>query len=684
MLPGATADTGPLRAVGAGWHAGALVLLFAGWHWSVTGGVTLRALAAFALVVALAFAFGHALVLVAPLPERCRGSVVVRFAGGYLLLNTLVFALALAAPVSVTTAFAIAGIGGLATVLATRRRFRRVVPPAPRAPDAAALLIAGAAATLWCRDALDPLLQDGSNTVVRLWGDSFVHARLISAFMHADGIASLSDIRISGTPAYLYHYASYALPALGAAVSQAGAYETFASFMLPVGVLLTGLAAYALACSLWGGWPGVAAAAAIMLVPDAFQQGFGNRYLSYNFMQQVNVAGLYGVAVCAFAWIFVLDGCRRRREASVVLVWFVAAATLAYKAHLFVANALLILIYPCAFFPRLGPASRIGIAIAFVATWALGLALAASFERAPTLRFDGTGAATYLANVAWNYDPGALGGFFGRVLRDQPAAAPLVPVYGAAMLTLSTFGVWLVVTPLTAWSLRRSVPAAILWFPFLITLNYLALSLGLALDVKGIGSPDELLNRPLVWAYFAVAAWTGGAAYFRVFGDALPRRPRARAALAALAALGFAGPLLHAANLQTFPRWGPAFASFAAANPVPTCLIAAARFLREASGPEELIQDADNDLRFIVAAFAERQAFATFTTNRPPDALLERVWELGALRRMTDAGEIRHFAGERRIAWYLLHPDSEVGWPPAVLDAPAFACDGYRVYRLDR
>ena len=70
-----------------------------------------------------------------------------------------------------------------------------------------------------------------------------------------------------GAPPYLYHYASYAIPAAGSAMLPGAAYEVFASFLLPVGVLLTGLAAFAFAGSVWGRWPAVAASFAILLVP---------------------------------------------------------------------------------------------------------------------------------------------------------------------------------------------------------------------------------------------------------------------------------------------------------------------------------------------------------------------------------------------------------------------------------
>lgn len=664
-------------------HSATLVCFFSAWHWSVTGGASFNALAIFTLVVGLSFAFGRSLLQFVPLPARCRDSLNLRFLAGYLLLNTLLFALSLASPFSVTTNLIIAGMCALGVVLSTRGRVRNRAVSTRRAPELLALVVSAAGATLWCSDGLTPLVREGSNTIFQLWGDSFVHARLISAFMHAQGVTTLSDIRMADAPAYLYHYASYAIPAVVAAISRSGAYESFASFLLPVGILLTGLAAYALACSMWGPWPGVAAAVAIVLIPDAYQQGFGNKYLSYHFMQQVNVGGLYGVALASLAWMFILDGCRKRTLSSIAIGWFIVALTLTYKAHIFVANALIVLIYPCLFFARVKPAWRIGVGAALVTAFALALSVSGHVERIPTLRFDGSGASTYLANVAWNYEPGWLGRFFEGALRQQPVAIAPLFAYGAAMLSLSTFGAWLVVAIPIAVSLRKTLPDADLWFPFLVAVNYLAMALGLALDAKGIGSPDELLNRPLVWAYFAVATWSGGAAYFRLFGDDLPRDLTVRVLLLLLLILSFAGPLVHGVNLQTFPRW-VGFESFERANSVPSCLIAASRYLRESTRPDELFQDSENDTRLIVSALSERQVFAMHATSRPPDGLHDRIRDLAILKQMSDAPDILRWAAKHRVAWYLLRPESQVAWPTSVLDAPAFDCEGYRVYRLHR
>ena len=72
----------------------------------------------------------------------------------------------------------------------------------------------------------------------------------------------------------------------------------FVGFLLPFGILLSGLAALSLADSVWGRCAGIAATLAVTLLPEAYQQGFGNKWLSYHFLQQAAPDGLYGVALC--------------------------------------------------------------------------------------------------------------------------------------------------------------------------------------------------------------------------------------------------------------------------------------------------------------------------------------------------------------------------------------------------
>jgi len=667
------------RAAAAGYTA-VVACTLAAWHAKVTGQIDAADILACVAVPALGMAFGGVLAAVAPLPPSAKGSLSFRFLLGFLAFDTLLFAVAMASPLGMRADVALSAAAVLAAAWLARGRVRRL-PCAHPGTDLAALAICALGATLWCRDGLTPVVVDGASAVFRLWIDSFVHARITSAIAQAASLASFSDIRMSGTPVYLYHYASYVAPAAFAAWTGTSALDVYASFFLPFGVMLTGIAAYALVRSWWGPYPGLAAAVAVVLLPDAYQQGFGNRYLSYHFMQQVNLGGLYGVSCAALAWLFVIAGCRSRRLGAVAVGVAISGLTLFFKAHVFVANALLVLLYPCLFFTGLRMPARAAAAAAAFGAFALGARLADHLDRAPTLRFDGSGAPAYVARVAWNYDPGLFAEWLDFVARGEHLHGVALYAVGVPMLLASTFGLWLVAALAAGFSLRRRVPGALLAFPALVVANYLAMAFALALDEKGIGSPDELLNRPLVWAYFVLAAWTGGAVWYRLYGEGAPAATAQRAVAALALAGAFAFPWIHGANLQTNPRW-EGYETYASGSAAPTCLVAAARFLRNSSATGDLVQVSDNDPRFLVAGLAEREAYVTVAQNRPPAAMADRLRELEAWRQMTRVEDIDAFAAKHGIAWYLLHPSTSIAWPPEALAASRFECGGYRVYRL--
>ena len=117
---------------------------------------------------------------------------------------------------------------------------------------------------------------------------------------------------MAGVPARLYHYGAYLTPALIRQASGLRSYAAFAGILAPMGVFFTGLGAYALFGSFWGRWPGLAAAAALLLLPDGAQQGgMQNTFMSYHWLTQISPSASYGLALLALAWLFVLLGCKR-------------------------------------------------------------------------------------------------------------------------------------------------------------------------------------------------------------------------------------------------------------------------------------------------------------------------------------------------------------------------------------
>src|SRR5450830_703505 len=621
------------------------------WHARVTGILSWTALASFVLFVFLCLAYGHAFLVATADLVKNRAGLSFQFLCGFFVLNTLLFMLSLVSPFGMLTNVSILSLGALGLAALGVKPQPNVNDVHDELPSLLCILVSGLAATLWCSDSQTPLLIQGQTVIYQTWQDTFFHAREISTFAQANGIGTIHDIRMSEAPAQIYHFASYLSAAAISVLTGAPAIDVYSSFQLPLGIFLTGLAAFSLVASIWGGWPALAAVVAVVLVPDAYQQGFANRYLSYNFLAQVNLGMLYGIACVTLAWIFILEGCRHGKVTSILVGYVFLAVCLLYKANIFVANAFLILIYPCLFFLGLRTRWRLIIGTVLVGFFVLVVGFSQTIDRVPVIRLDFSGVAQYVVQLLRDFDDGLLKTFFTKVFRLEHHSKPVEGLYVAAMLLLSTFGVWIAVTPLVIAAGREKVTAAILWFPILIVANYLVMSIGLAFDTRGIGTPDELTNRPLVWAYFAVVAWTAGGGYYLANGDGLPYGRTAQIFLLGLLCLTPAGPLVFSKNIQTFPtRQG--VARYEEFNAVPLCLVKAAQHIRDNSHPDEIIQDSKNDRRYIVTALSERQQFAGESIfGRPTKELQKRLDGLTNFRSMRDEGELRSYAESHNISW---------------------------------
>jgi len=222
--------------------------------------------------------YGRFFIKLTSLSFKANSSLSLQFVCGYLVLNTILFLLSLFTPFAIAMNVSIVGWGGLLILLSSRGIAKDAPKPADYLPDFLCLLLSGIAATLWCTDVLRPVAAEGSLTIYQTNHDSFFHSRLISSFAQARGFKTMSIILMSDSRC----------PVPLRDVSHAGsnfifitssAYITFVSFLIPFGILLTGLAAFSLVGSVWGRWPGIAATLAVAMLPDAYQQGLGNKFL---------------------------------------------------------------------------------------------------------------------------------------------------------------------------------------------------------------------------------------------------------------------------------------------------------------------------------------------------------------------------------------------------------------------
>jgi hypothetical protein len=660
----------------------AILLLFLwGWHWRVAGYLSPVAGASLMGFLAMCMAYGSIFTrLIAPLFHGAPG-VPFQVLAGYFLFNSLLFLVALCSPFGMVFNLAMLFILALIGLVAMRQR---ALPddtlPSDHLAGCLAMIVSCIGATICCNDIQVPGVQEGS-VIYKVWSDVFIHVREISVFAQAHGIGSIQDIKLAGGRAPIYHFASYLSPAAISVVSGATAMQVYASLQLPLGIALTGLAAFCFMGKLFGWGPGIAATVAVVLIPDAFQQGFQIRYLSYNFMAQVNLGMLYGIAAVAMAWMFMIDGCRRGKYSLVLLAYGFLAVCLFYKAHLFVANSYVMLMYPLVFFVPLRLSWRIGMGLIATAVFSLVVMWSQSIPRVPTLRLDGSGIGRYLVLLLAKSEPGWIREEFTRIFIQEKHSLVVQAFFAAVMLLLSTFGFWVAGLAVALGTTWRKMPMIIWSFPIIVVGNYLLTSIGLAGDEHGVGSPDELLNRPLVWAYFAVAAWTAAVAYRTSIGTALPRGGKAAAAML-VCALSVGAALYSAPNLQTYPQYQvPTFATGA----VPGCLVEAARYLRLHSAQSDVVQESAADPRFRLAALAERQLYVGEEPFGGVSKMQEeRLADVTRLKLMSDPKQIREFFATRRIDWYLQRPETELAWPMASLPHPSFSCGGFKLFQFVR
>lgn len=675
------------RLVGAGrltraelTSTAACAFTFTAWNAAARGLVTLDAPLVFTLLCLACVLAGRVCVRVLG-PDEARDFPTV-FVFGFLALSSALYLLAWVSPLPIVGN----GLLLLAAVLALQ-----VLRPAPEPADDARLgpgtltvAVCLIAATFWSRDSIDPQFVFREGVMVKPWVDSHFHACEIRMFRDARGFATLEDIRMAGQPVWVYHHASYIVAALVSAATGTSAYLAFGSFLVPAGVVLAGLAAYAMVRSLWGSEAGLAAAATLLLLPDASWHGLANPCLSYHWLQQIAPAGLYGVAVLATAWLLMFAGCRTGRLALVGLSFLTASLAAHFKAHLFVAAALLIWLYPGVWLRGVGWRWKAAWLVLGLAVFAMVADRSQQIEAVPTLRLDGSALKTYANRIVSLLHYASSRHYFARFTPESSLAHDAY--WGSVLLFYGTVGlcgvanVALAAVVLVLRVLRRpaSVTLEQAAFPILIIVNYLVMALGLALDQNSPGQPDELLHRPLVWAYFVSAAWAGGMAYRLFLEGPVQHSPNRRAVLAAGVLALLIVPLRMGPNIQVGPAWGYQLTW----QSYPRGLIECARYIQVNAGPGDIVQESRNDPIFVLGAACEHPAYAIDYGNgkKSEVVLSRRLKELEAFRDLTDAESIRRFAGARRIRWYVLRPETRVRWPASVLAEPAFSWNGFRVF----
>ena len=619
---------------------------------------------------------GSLVAAVRPISAGILFDLPLRLLVGYAAVNTALFVLAWVSPLGIVANFA--ALLALACVALSATR-----PVFVRAPVSwTGLWVVGLsllAATLWCQDSLRPFEIGANTTTVKSWLDSYYHTVHIRIFGAAHGAASIEDFRMVGVPARIYHYAAYLTPALIKQLAEIPSYTAFAGIMVPLGIFFTGLGAYVLVSSFWGGWSGVAACAALLLIPDGAQQGIRNTFMSYHWMAQISPGATVGLAILAIAWLFILRGCLRGNPYQIGLGWLIGAAAVFYKAQFFIANALLLFIAPPLFLRGLKLRLRIPWLLLASAMVIAAIVLTQRIPGLPLIRLDGSTTGRLLTLVNSFADPGPLREFFTAHFRMQHTLLQQLLI-GAPYFVFESLGVVALLFPVLAIGLRKRLAPPLLIFPVLLMINFLVMALGLALDNRGIGTPEELQHRPFVWMYFVWLAWVGGAAGWSL-GQSRRCAPFAKPVILGLALALMVVPALKGPGIQNIRTMADASN---VANP--TSLLRAAKFIRTHGQVQDVFQDSSFDRTYLVSALSDRRPFVERMLVRVAhneQLVAKRTAAVQDFMQLGSPEAVLAAAREMGIRWFLLRPGQSVQWPPAIMTRPAFVAGDTRVFRFD-
>lgn len=656
------------------------ICFFSAWTAIIIKRLLFYTIIANALFCVVCLLYGSIIVKALKLRNECFKGFPFKFLTGFFLVSSFLFVFEIIIGLTIIPAFLwVSGILFAVTVFELAKKPINDQDVSGQGSMAALFCVVTSlvATTLWAQDSLKPIVFCGDSAVIKPWLDSFYHSLIIWELGLTDGTPPLEYSIVSGILPRIYHYASYMAPAYLYAVTGVSSFVIYNSFLVPVGFFLACMAAYVLVGSWWGEWPGFAAAACLLLFPDASYHGLANRWFSYHWLLMISPALSYGISLMGISWTLALEGIRGKRWLLLAISYLMTASCIIFKAHLFIAVCFVFAIYPIMFWQSIASKYRIALLVLITSLFIITIKISHYADFVPFISLDLSAASRYLTLVVAMIQKVYLRDLMQKVI----GANRWLDIFmGAPFLYYATFGLFGLAYPALAFHFRSKIRKDVLFFPFFAIAMYLIMSLGFAYDKNQMGTPEELLHRPFVWAYFVVCSWVAGAIYMWKFGNHVPSGRLFRCILI----VGLAGlltvPYFLGHKLQIGPMWGNNFSWVR----VPAGLVHACLFLRDSSGKRDVFQDSQGDPTVICTGLSERREFLInpMTRTRKPPQFSERKAKIEKLEAFASKKEITDFAVSCGIRWYILQPDDTVQWPKDVLDHPAFEEGGYRIFKL--
>jgi hypothetical protein len=542
----------------------------------------------------------------------------------------------------------------------------------------------------------------GNFMVFRPWSDSWVHSRYISAFGLSHGYSTINDINLSGISAPFYHYASYIPAAELFLVTLTTSYQSYCSFLIPFGFVISGLSAYVFIKYFWGSCAGFFACVVLFLMPSPAHYLTSNYWFNYYWLQLSTPAGLYGVALMLIAWLFMFHGCRKGLISYILISYLVGFYCINYKAQIFIANSFILWVFPSVFIRKFSVITKFIWCFLSVIIYFAAVKFSQHIPSLPLIKLDGSAFYDFVICIGsffeyhwivalksrildfyyllepykvWVYNLLASHnlGFIGSILHYSVIS--FVVLIAIAVVFICTLGVLGLLYIYLFRILKDRLSLDLLTFPLICIVSFLIMALGLAYDSHGIRTRDELLHRPFVWVYFVVAIWVGGA--MCVF---LKEKLKNKLFNLKIITILFLSLLFFIIIFLKFdPSRAPRIWFNYLNTKVPIGFVSACEYIRNNSEAGDIIQDSNNDLK--ASSMAERQ---NYVANTSSPIFRKRFREFYRLKLINDKDAILSFFIQRKIKWYILHPDDINAWPKDLLDSYIFEASGYKVFLFNK
>lgn len=597
---------------------------------------------------------------------------------GTLLLNLIIYLFTFISPFGIKNNFIIiALLTSLSYIIYLKKnKFKQIIFFEKTSnPELILLLLTPIVVGIWCQDFINIIETDSGYIKIQAWQDIYYHLTQINIFSMSNGLSTIYDPQMSGSIARPYHHASYMLSSLIVGLTGVSSLHAYVIALVPVGMILAIYGAYSLSRVVFGEWPALAGSMAILLLPDAYQQGMGNPYLSYHWLIQIGPAQGYGIAAAALAMALLLTLKDSWKINKILLAYFLVFTCLLHKAHIFVPISFIALILPIIMANKIKLSKQILLFFVVSLIYIVVVSASQLINFGPTLRLNGANLMEYSSTVFNMQENGFVRSLFEINVGNSWAQRLVIfPIY----LLVITFGIYPIVYLIQIKKVLICSNIFIALLPLLTVFIYLLMSVFLEYDKTGTGAPEELHHRPFVWAYFVLVLWTSSITYITIYGNKSIKSGINSYVLYIFVGILALFVLFNGSGMQANRIWGKGYQT------IPECYFNVAEYIKNNSYKNAIFQDSLNDKNFIWSGLIERQAYAVDAGGfREPKGLQERINFLNELNHITNIEQVSIFLKNAAIDWYITSLKGTANWEINAKEKLVFSCGDYRIYNFN-